>query len=71
MSKAKKIAKLLLWATLIWAGVYIVRSIIAGLACFTSFPWWNAFAFAGIYFGPALLLEGTLWGILVFIDKRI
>ncbi|MBQ7801232.1 MAG: hypothetical protein IJ375_02790 [Oscillospiraceae bacterium] len=67
---AKKIIKLLFWATLVWAVVYIAQNIIASFVYFTSFPWWSAFVFAGCYFGPALILEGILWAVLVWLEKR-
>ena len=37
---------------------------------FTSFPWWSAFYFAGIYFGPLLCVEGIVYLLLSFAGKR-
>lgn len=37
---------------------------------FTSFPWWSAFYFAGIYFGPLLCAEGILYLILYVIQRK-
>lgn len=52
------------------AAVYIVSNIIGSLRCFTSFPWWSAFVFGGIYFGPVLLLEIAVYGVLVLLEKK-
>lgn len=69
MKRAKKVNLVLIAVTLVAATVYIVSNILAGFHNFTSFPWWSAFAFAGIYFGPVLLLETVVYGILVIIEK--
>lgn len=37
---------------------------------FTSFPWWSAFYFTGIYFGPLLCVEGIAYLLLFFAEKR-
>ncbi len=70
MRKAKKIAAVLFWLTLALAAVYIVRNIIAAIGTFTSFPWWSAFAFAAIYFGPALVVEAVIYFVFCYCEKR-
>jgi len=70
MEMAKKTVKLLMLFTLGFAAVYILRNIIAGFQYYTSFPWWSSIVFAVFYFGPTILFEGLLYGILVLIEKR-
>lgn len=70
MKLAKKGILLLTVATFGAAAVYIVSNIIGSLRCFTSFPWWSAFVFGGIYFGPVLLLEIAVYGVLVLLEKK-
>lgn len=70
MDRAKKILRWLMLLTLGWAVVYIIGSIVNSLTTFTSFPWWSGFVFAAIYFGPALLLEGFVYGILARLQKK-
>ena len=70
MEKAKKILRWLMLLTLGWSVVYVIGSIVNSLTTFTSFPWWSGFVFAAIYFGPVLLLEAAVYGILVLIRKK-
>ena len=71
--KAQKYVVPVLWwlfgLTAAAAAVWTLSGVIGILRNYsaTSFPWWTPFAFAGIYFGPPLLLElgaalfFTLW----------
>lgn len=70
MELAKKTVRLLILFTLGFSAVYILRNVIASFQYYTSFPWWSAFVFAAFYFGPTLLFEGLLYGILLLIEKR-
>jgi hypothetical protein len=72
MKIAKKAVAVIAILTLICAIFYIVSNIIAIISYdnVTSFPWWSAFVFAAIYFGPLLLTEGALYRILIFLEKR-
>jgi hypothetical protein len=69
--KAKKIAGLLFLATLAWAVIYIAGSIVSSFTTFTSFPWWSGFVFAAIYFGPWLLLEAAVYGLLTWRIRKV
>ncbi len=66
MNKAKKIVGVLLVATLLWAVLYIAGSIVSYFTTFTSFPWWSGAVFAAIYFGPWILVEAVVYGILTW-----
>ncbi len=72
MKIAKKVLAVIFVLTLVCAVVYIVSNIFSILSSgdLTSFPWWSAFPFAAIYFGPPLLLECILYGVLLLIEKR-
>ncbi len=72
MKIARKLLAIIFVLTLVCAVVYIVSNIIAILSSgyMTSFPWWSAFPFAAIYFGPLLLLEGILYGAFILVEKR-
>lgn len=72
MKKGKKIVGIIFLITVAAALLYIgvnVYSLIK-YAALTSFPWWSAFVFAGIYFGPLLCVEGIVYGILHFVEKN-
>ena len=69
MKMAKKTVILLMLFTLGFAVIYIANSLINYAGAITSFPWWACFVFAGIYFGPVLVFEGILYGILVLVEK--
>ena len=70
MKLAKKAILVLMVITLTAAAIYIVNNILASFRYFTSFPWWSAFVFAAVYFGPVLLVESMLYGLLTFIEKK-
>lgn len=70
MEMAKRTVKLLMLFTLAFAGVYIADGLVSYNQTFTSFPWWSVFLFAGIYFGPVLIFEGLVYGILALIGRR-
>ena len=71
MAKAKKILKILLILTVAAAVVYSVCGIISLLnSPFTSFPWWTAPVFAGIYFGPVILIEAIVLLVIRLREKR-
>ena len=71
MKKAKKIVGVLLVLTLAWAILYIAGSIYGYFTTFTSFPWWSGFVFAAIYFGPWLLLEAAVYGLLAWKIRKL
>ena len=69
--KLKKVLKMLTFFTVVIAVLYIVANVIAILnADFTSFPWWSALVFAGIYFGPLLVIELIVLAVVGIIEKR-
>lgn len=70
MNRAKKIVLWLILVTLVFAVYYIVSNIIGSFIYFTSFPWWSAFVFATIYFGPLLVLECVVYGVLSYIQRK-
>jgi len=70
MEMAKKTVFLLVLFTLGFAAVCIINSLIHYGDMLTSFPWWSCFVFAALYFGPVLVFEGILYGILIFFEKR-
>ena len=69
--KLKKVLKMLTFFTVVIAVLYIVTNIIAILTSeFTSFPWWSALVFGGIYFGPLLLVEIVALIVVAIFEKR-
>jgi len=70
MKLAKKLLLVLIAVTLGAAAIYIVSNIIASFCYFTSFPWWSAFVFAAFYFGPVLIVECAVYGLLAIIEKN-
>lgn len=71
MAKAKKLLRWLLVVTVFLGMVYAIVGTISLLSSeFTSFPWWSNLVFAGIYFGPVILLEAVGLLILRYLDKR-
>jgi len=71
MSKAKKVLKLLLIATVVVALVYAAIGTVSLLRSeFTSFPWWSNLVFTAIYFGPVIAVEAlALLGVHIW-EKR-
>jgi len=69
MEMAKKTLRLTFWFTLAFAAVYIARNLIGIFQTASSFPWWAVFVFALLHFGPALVVEGILYGVLALIEK--
>jgi len=69
MKMAKKTVLLLMLFTLGFAVIYIANSLIRFAGAVTSFPWWACVVFALVYFGPVLVFEGVLYGILVLVEK--
>ena len=70
MNMAKKTVVLLMAFTLGFATIFVVNSLINYQGAVTSFPWWACFVFAAIYFGPVLIFEALLYGVLVLVEKR-
>lgn len=71
MKKAKKITGILFWFTLACGLIYMAIGIYSlATSPLTSFPWWSACVFAGIYFGPILLIEAVVYGILRLREKK-
>jgi hypothetical protein len=70
MSMAKKTVRLLILFTLGFAVFYIINSLIHYAGNVTSFPWWTCIVFAAFYFGPVLIFEGILYGILALVEKH-
>ena len=70
MKKAKKVVAILFWVTLAAALIYTVCGICTTLGSATSFPWWTAAAFAGIFVGPVLLLEAVVYSVLSYLCKK-
>lgn len=70
MKMAKQTVILLMLFTLGFAAIYIVNSLINYQGAVTSFPWWGCLVFAAVYFGPVLIFEGILYGILVLVEKH-
>ena len=69
--KLKKVLKMLTFFTVLIAVLYIVANVIAILTSeFTSFPWWSALVFGGIYFGPLLVVELIALAVVGIIEKR-
>ena len=69
MKMAKKTVILLMLFTLGFAVIYITNSLLNYAGALTSFPWWACIVFAALYFGPVLIFEGILYGILVLVEK--
>lgn len=73
MRKIKKIVCCVILFTSAITILYIIYNIYtlikSGFG--TSFPWWSAFCFAGIYFGPILIIEGIIYGLLYLVEKKI
>lgn len=70
MKTACKILKWLIILTAVWMVLYIIGGVINSLTTFTSFPWYSAFVFAAIYFGPALVLEAIAYVVLKMLQKK-
>lgn len=70
MKMAKQTVILLMLFTLGFAVIYITNSLLNYAGAQTSFPWWTCIVFAAFYFGPVLIFEGILYGILVLVEKH-
>lgn len=72
LGKMKRIVGIIFGVTLAGTVVYIIYAIYVLLRdwMFTSFPWWSAFYFAWIYFGPLLCAEGIIYLVLYFIQRK-
>lgn len=72
MQRAERICRLLFAAALAAAVLYGAGNTVAILraGASTSFPWYAAWYFAAVYFGPALAVLAAAWGMLHWYNKK-